>query len=318
MQQVFKLVLILMVTTTCGQDNEDTTISPSQDEAEPQANPPTSQNVLGFSDKDRQKLGNLVLIDRLCTEVQGPVTPNCRHNRREMDAFILGERALADSQRATPDPKPGRSTLDFSSPASGLVGNASNSPEGGGVEDEVEGRAVNTSVSPTSLLSLLGQRSVFFEQSPSNWTRLFSVFSAILQKAPQLRVSNLDFPGLKKYLFNHQLGENTLQTLLGLVISKSMKSLHAKLNQTSVRMEKPLATIGKVEMYSVLAFGFLLVIAVVMCLCWVSQNVATWRGKRNARRELRRQERASRLLHGLQQARYRQQTGEAEVRLMSV
>ena len=82
-------------------------------------------------------------------------------------------------------------------------------------------------------------------------------------------------------------------------------------------MEKPLATIGKVEMYSVLAFGVLLTIAVMMCLCWVSQNVAAWKEKRKANKELRRQARASRLLHGLQQARFRQQTGEAEVRLMS-
>ena len=318
MQQVFKLTLILMITTTCGQNNEDTTIIPLEDEegstiVVPQEDPPShtpSHKTVGLSDKDRKDLGNMVLVDLLCVKLSPTVIPSCVINRKKLDAFLVKKKHLLGTQQSSLDPEStGNGTPLPSTPHSR---SAENQPADLGVE----GNPAKTVFFPTDLLSLLGQRSVP-GQSSSNWTKLFSVFSTILQKAPQLRVPNLDFPGLKDYLLNHQLGENSLQTLLGLVVSKSVTLLHDKLDQASARMEKPLATIGKVEMYSVLAFGALLTIAVMMCLCWVSQNVAAWKEKRKANKELRRQARASRLLHGLQQARFRQQTGEAEVRLMS-
>ena len=318
MQQAFKLTLILMITATFGQNSEDTTIIPLEDEegstiVVPQEDPPShtpSHKTVGLSDKDRKDLGNMMLVDLLCFKLSPTVIPSCVINRKKLDAFLVKKKNLLGTQQVSLDPEsPGNDTPLSSTPHS-------RSTENEPVDLEVEGNLAKTGFFPTDLLSLLGQRSVP-GQSSSNWTNLFSVFSTILQKAPQLRVPNLDFPGLKDYLLNHQLGENSLQTLLGLVISKSVTLLHDKLNQASARMEKPLATIGKVEMYSVLAFGVLLTIAVMMCLCWVSQNVAAWKEKRKANKELRRQARASRLLHGLQQARFRQQAGEAEVRLMS-
>ena len=307
-----------MITATFGQNSEDTTITPLEDEegstiVVPQEDPPShtpSHKPVGLSDKDRKDLGNMVLVDLLCVKLSPTVIPSCVINRKKLDAFLVKKKNLLGTQQVSLDPEsPGNDTPLSSTPHS-------RSTENEPVDLEVEGNLAKTGFFPTDLLSLLGQRSVP-GQSSSNWTKLFSVFSTILQKAPQLRVPNLDFPGLKDYLLNHQLGENSLQTLLGLVISKSVTLLHDKLNQASARMEKPLATIGKVEMYSVLAFGALLTIAVMMCLCWVSQNVAAWKERRRANKELRRQARASRLLHGLQQARFRQQAGEAEVRLMS-
>ena len=319
MQQVLKLILILMITTTCGQNNEDTTITPPEDEEgstvvasqEDSTSFSPSHKAVGLSDKDRKELGNMVLVDLLCVKLNPTVIPSCVINRKKLDAFLLMKKHLLGTHQISLDPE----SLGNGIPPSSTPHSRSTEDEPVGLE--VGGNPDDTGLFSTNLLSLLGQRSVPFGQSPSNWTNLFSVFSTILKKAPQLKVPNLDFPGLKNYLINHQLGENSLQTLLGLVISKSVTLLHAKLNQTSARVEKPLAAIGKVEMYSVLAFGVLLAIAIMMCLCWVSQNVATWKEKRKARKELRRQARASRFLHGLQQARYRQQAGEADVRLMS-
>ena len=318
MQQAFKLTLILMITATFGQNSEDTTIIPLEDEegstiVVPQEDPPShtpSHKPVGLSDKDRKDLGNMVLVDLLCVKLSPTVIPSCVINRKKLDAFLVKKKHLLGTQQISLDPEsPGNGTPLSSTPHSRSTENQPADLGG-------EGNPAKTVFFPTDLLSLLGQRSVP-GQSSSNWTKLFSVFSTILQKAPQLRVPNLDFPGLKDYLLNHQLGENSLQTLLGLVVSKSVTLLHDKLDQASARMKKPLATIGKVEMYSVLAFGALLTIAVMMCLCWVSQNVAAWKERRRANKELRRQARASRLLHGLQQARFRQQAGEAEVRLMS-
>ena len=318
MQQASKLTLILMITATFGQNSEDTTIIPLEDEegstiVVPQEDPPShtpSHKPVGLSDEDRKDLGNMVLVDLLCVKLSPTVIPSCVINRKKLDAFLVKKKHLLGTQQSSLDPEStGNGTPLSSTPHS-------RSTENQPADLGVEGNLAKTVFFPTDLLSLLGQRSVP-GQSPSNWTKLFSVFSTILQKAPQLRVPNLDFPGLKDYLLNHQLGENSLQTLLGLVVSKSVTLLHDKLDQASARMEKPLATIGKVEMYSVLAFGALLTIAVMMCLCWVSQNVAAWKERRRANKELRRQARASRLLHGLQQARFRQQAGEAGVRLMS-
>ena len=49
---------------------------------------------------------------------------------------------------------------------------------------------------------------------------------------------------------------------------------------------------------------------VIASLCWIINNGAEWRRKRSERREMKRSRRASRMLQGLQRARYQQQQQE--------
>ena len=341
-QKQFKIqLLILLITMTCGQDSRETTPMPSQESGGGQQSsgkeetasalpnvegkqggslagedgppgrddPPSGPLEDGFRAEDYRVLSNLVLVNVLCSKLKEPVTPNCRTNRRKLDAWLLKESAQATGLGDSPN-----STSISSTSTPGLVVNATTGP---GVEIAREG--VKNGVSevnflPRNLLSFLGSRSVPAWQGSSNWAQLFKVFSTILQKAKSLRVSKLGLPGLKEYLLTHGLKEESLQTLLGLVAAKSVSGLHEKSNLTTIQLRGVMTAVGRVETHSLLAFGALLVIAGIISVCWVLQNVTTWRENRRARKEMRRQERASRFLHGLQQARYRQET--EQVRLM--
>lgn len=341
-QKQFKIqLLILLITMTCGQDSRETTPTPSQESGGGQQSsgkeetasalpnvegkqggslagedgppgredPPSGPLEDGFRAEDYRVLSNLVLVNVLCSKLKEPVTPNCRTNRRKLDAWLLKESAQATGLGDSPN-----STSISSTSTPGLVVNATTGP---GVEIAREG--VKNGVSevnflPRNLLSFLGSRSVPARQGSSNWAQLFKVFSTILQKAKSLRVSKLGLPGLKEYLLTHGLKEESLQTLLGLVAAKSVSGLHEKSNLTTIQLRGVMTAVGRVETHSLLAFGALLVIAGIISVCWVLQNVTTWRENRRARKEMRRQERASRFLHGLQQARYRQET--EQVRLM--
>ena len=337
-QKQFKIhLLILLITLTHGEVSDETTISPTEDEGDqsegsgqvqesnllkrdpPHVGKKTPQPGARYpvlSQEDRKNLRNMVLVDLLCSKLKPAVIPSCSINTRQLDAFLLKDRTPSSIQEASvnseppSDGRPGSSTPSPESTANETV-----DPAHGADGARTAGEPVQSSDPTASLLSLFRQRLVPSGPSPPNWTRLFTVFSTILQKVKSLQMSKLGFPGLKEYLLTHGLKEDTLQTLLGLVITKSVTRLHEKTNFTSAQLGKTITAVEKVQVHSLLAVGTLFVLAVLICLCWVSQNVAAWNEKRKARRELRREERASRFLHGLQQARYRQQA--EEVRLMA-
>ena len=224
-----------------------------------------------FSASGRRALSDLVLVDTLCQQLT-VLSEACHENKRRLDRWVSGER-LKSSGSTQPPPA-------LSSPTPLVVPSS------------------KLGLTSTILNSL---------QKRGKWLNFFNIFSKVAPLLAKIRKGQVGLDGLRIFLQSGSITDHDFLSTLGLSTIKTLHSLsnltinmEAKLDQVSVRV----ASMEKGCLWSVIVTVCLFVFGSV---CWIVSNVAEWRRRRQVNRELRRSRRASRMLEGLQRARYQQQ-----------
>ena len=247
---------------------------PESGNSENQTMQPKATNG-GLSPSERKFLANLVLVDSLCQQL--PVlSPACQTNRDRLNGWIR--------QESSSQPHPVSTTQDSSTATPSLE------PQSNGV-----------SFTTAWLDSLAGS---------GRWLKLFSIVSKISPLLAKIREGKSGLDNLKIFLQSRSVKDSEFLATIGL---SSLRNLHQLGNATKLmvsQLDQISENVATTKDRLVASIVVVVIMFVIASLCWIINNGAEWRRKRNERREMKRSRRASRMLQGLQRARYQQQQQE--------
>ena len=247
---------------------------PESGNSDNQTSQPNAANR-GFSPSERKFLANLVLVDSLCQQL--PVlSPACQINRDRLDGWIRKESS---------------SQLD---PVSTTQGSPAATPRLG-----IQSNGV--SITNAWLGSLTGGE---------KWIKLFGITSKLFPLLAKIREGKTGLDNLKSFLQSRSVKDSEFLTTLGL---SSLRNLHRLGNATKLiisQLDQISENVTSTEEKLVVSMVVVVMMFVLASLCWAINNGAEWKRKRDERREMKRSRRASRMLQGLQRARYQQQQQE--------
>ena len=229
----------------------------------------------GLSPSERKFLANLAIVDSLCQQL--PVlSPACQINRDRLNEWIRRE---SSSQL---DPAPTTQGSPTATPRLGIQPNG-------------------VSITKAWLDSLTGS---------GKWIQLFSITSKLFPLLAKIREGKVGLDNLKTFLQSHSVKNSDFLTTLGL---SSLRNLHRLGNATKLitsQLDQISENVTSTEEKLVVSMVLVALMFVIASLCCIINNGAKWKRKRDERREVKRSRRASRMLQGLQRARYQQQQQE--------
>ena len=257
---------------------------PESGNSENQTMQPKATNG-GLSPSERKFLANLVLVDSLCQQL--PVlSPACQKNRDRLNGWIRQEASSPGwiGQESASQPHPVSTTRDSSTATPSL-------------EHQPNGVSFTTAW----LDSLTGS---------GRWQKLFGIISKISPLLAKIREGKSGFDNLKVFLQSRSVKDAEFLATIGL---SSLRNLHQLGNATQLmasQLDQISENVATTKDRLVASIVIVVIMFVIASLCWIINNGAEWRRKRNERREMKRSRRASRMLQGLQRARYQQQQQE--------
>ena len=257
---------------------------PESGNSENQTMQPKTTNG-GLSPSERKFLANLVLVDSLCQQL--PVlSPACQKNRDRLNGWIRQESSSPGwiGQEGSSQTHPVSTTRDSSTATPSL-----------------EQQSNGVSFTTAWLDSLTGS---------GRWQQLFGIVSKISPLLAKIREGKSGIDNLKIFLQSRSVKDAVFLATIGL---SSLRNLHQLGNATKLmvsQLDQISENVATTKDRLVASIVIVVIMFVIASLCWIINNGAEWRRKRSERREMKRSRRASRMLQGLQRARYQQQQQE--------
>ena len=114
------------------------------------------------------------------------------------------------------------------------------------------------------------------------------------------------FEKLKSFLETTPIAVSDLLTSLGLSSASRLQEINNIASRLKIKIDTVVEKMETVEMSFIVSTAVSLILFMIGAALWIANNFAAWRRGREERRNLRRDRRASRMLLGLQRARYSQ------------
>ena len=134
-----------------------------------------------------------------------------------------------------------------------------------------------------------------------------SFFRTLAKVIPLIgTVKDTGFEKLKSFLQTTPIAVSDLLTSLGLSSASRLQEINNIASRLKIKIDTVVEKMETVEMSFIVSTAVSLILFMIGAALWIANNFAAWRRGREERRNLRRDRRASRMLLGLQRARYSQ------------